>query len=139
MLTRQEVLGAAEAASLPLSDYEGIAALLSVERTKLVSTEIGVGTILAVMAPNGGLFLDALEQMAALTPSTADSANVKWTLEVIKARVFDVGMPAVREQLAVFAAAYPNFAESIQRLLDLAVAPDPVTGADVAAVVQGNE
>jgi len=55
MITKAEIL----ATGLPLDDHAGIAAALSEGRTTIVSTPIGVGTILAVMAPLGGLFMGA--------------------------------------------------------------------------------
>ena len=74
-----------------------IAAILSVGRFRTQPTPIGIGTVLAVMAPSGGDFLNALESMGA-----ADS-NVKWALKMIEQGTFDVGHPVTRAQLQAFA------------------------------------
>ena len=59
----------------------------------IVSTPIGIGTILAVLAPNGGAFLDALESLG------QTDSNVKWALKLIEQSNFDVGMEATRKQM----------------------------------------
>ena len=87
-----------------------IAALLPA-KVVIVSTPIGIGTILAVLAPNGGAFLDALETAGASDP------NVKWALKLIEQSNFDVGMEATRQQLQAFAQAAPDFADGITALL----------------------
>ena len=56
---------------LPERNDVTIAAILSTGRVKTQPTPIGIGTVLAVMAPSGGEFLNALESM------DATDANVK--------------------------------------------------------------
>lgn len=97
-----------------------IADTLSIGRIKLIERFVGIGTILAVMAPNGGLFLDALE---ALAPS---NSTVKWALKLIEAGGMDVGMPATRQQLIAFAEQVPQLSTGIYALLSLAEIPDIV-------------
>ena len=96
-----------------------IAALLP-PKVVIVSTPIGIGTILAVLSPNGGAFLDALE-----TAGQADS-NVKWALKLIEQSNFDVGMDATRAQMQAFAQAAPTFSEGIAALLKTAEREDPI-------------
>lgn len=95
-----------------------IAALLP-PKVEVVSTPIGIGTILAVLAPNGGAFLDALE-----TTGTSDP-NVKWALKLIEQSNFDVGMDATRAQMVAFAQAAPAFADGISALLATAERSEP--------------
>ena len=96
-----------------------IAALLP-PKVMLVSTPIGIGTILAVLAPNGGQFLDALETLGSSDP------NVKWALKLIEQSNFDVGMAATRAQMQAFAQAAPSFAEGIAALLQTAERATPI-------------
>lgn len=96
-----------------------IAALLPPKVT-LQSNQIGIGTILAVLAPNGGQFLDALETLGASDP------NVKWALKLIEQSNFDVGMSATRAQMVAFAQATPSFADGIAALLATAERSEPI-------------
>lgn len=98
---------------LSIRDDVSIANLLPKKRV-LVSTPIGIGTILAFLAPSGGAFLDALEVVGQSDP------NVKWALKLIEQSNFDLGMPATRVQMQAFAQAAPQFAEGIALLLTLA-------------------
>lgn len=106
-------------------DTQVIADALSIGRVRLVERFVGIGTILAVMEPNGGDFLDALEGMA------ATNSNVKWALKLIEAGGMDVGMIATRAQLAAFAQAVPEMEAGINALLALAEVPDPVSEFEV--------
>ena len=128
MITLAEIL----ALNMPLDDHGAIADALSQGRTKVVSSPIGIGTVLAVMAPIGGDFLNALESIGA-----ADS-NVKWALKMIEQGTFDVGHPVTRAQLEAFALAAPTMEAGISALLNVAVQDDPITGAEVAAILQGS-
>lgn len=96
-----------------IRDDVSIANLLPKKKV-LVTTPIGIGTILAFLAPSGGAFLDALEAAGQSDP------NVKWALKLIEQSNFDIGMPATREQMKIFAQAAPQFAEGIALLLTLA-------------------
>lgn len=127
MTLRDEIL----ALNMPLDDHGAVAAALSVGRTKVVITPIGIGTILAVMAPSGGAFLNALEAM-----STTD-ANVKWALKLIEQSNFDIGHPVTRAQLESFALAEPSLADGIAALLAVAVQDDPVTSQQVSHALEG--
>lgn len=106
-----------------------LAASLSVGLETTQPTPIGIGTVLAVMAPSGGDFLNALEGMGA-----ADS-NVKWALKMIEQGTFDVGHPVTRAQLQAFAGAVPAMAPAIEALLDVAVHPDLVSVDTVSAIL----
>lgn len=128
MITVDEI----NATGLSLADHGAIAEALSAGRTKIVSKPIGIGTVLAVMAPAGGEFLNALEALA------ASDSNVKWTLKLIEQGNFDVGMPVVRTQLEAFASEHVELADAINALLAVAIAPDPVTSQEVTRALEGN-
>lgn len=96
-----------------------IATLLPPKVT-IQSTPIGIGTILATLAPNGGTFLDALEAAGQSDP------NVKWALKLIEQSNFDVGMSATRAQMVAFAQAAPAFADGIAALLATAERSEPI-------------
>jgi hypothetical protein len=97
-----------------------IAAILSEGRVRLKSHEIGIGTVLGVMAPDGGAFLDTLETIG------ASDSNVKWLLKLIERGAFDVGLPASRAQMTAYAQAVPALADGINALLALGVEQDPI-------------
>lgn len=96
-----------------------IAALLPAKVT-IQSTPIGIGTILAVLAKNGGAFLDALETAGQSDP------NVKWALKLIEQSNFDVGMASTRDQMVAFAQAAPAFSDGIVALLATAERTEPI-------------
>lgn len=119
---------------LPERNDVAIAAILSTGRVKTQPTPIGIGTVLAVMAPAGGDFLNALESMGA-----ADS-NVKWALKMIEQGTFDVGHPVTRAQLEEFAVTAPSMSGAIAALLAVAEAPDPIsfnTVSDALNIAEG--
>ena len=97
-----------------------IAAILSAGRVKTQSTPIGIGTCLAVMAPAGGEFLNALETMG------GTDANVKWALKMIEQGTFDVGHPVTRAQLQGFSDKSEGMAPAIATLLAVAEVADPI-------------
>jgi 23S rRNA A1618 N6-methylase RlmF len=109
---------------------EAIAAKLSIGRTKIVSTKIGIGQILATLGANGGIFLDELSALG------ATDRNVFWAMELIKAGELDVGMSATIAQVNALAVANPAIAGSCNALLALAHVPDPVTEYDVRCALQ---
>jgi hypothetical protein len=127
--TREEIL----ATGLPLDDHGALADALSVGRTKVVSSPIGIGTVLAAMAPYGGDFLNALEAKG------ATDANAKWALKMIEQATFDVGHPITRLQLEAFAAANADMADGITALLNVAIQADGITPAQVARILDGSE
>lgn len=109
----QEHLDALEPFVLSRNDV-AIAEMLP-KKQVINSRLIGIGSILAALAPSGGAFLDGLEAIAASDP------NIKWTLKLIEADNFDVGMPVVRAMLKQFAEDHPTLAPAITILLGLAV------------------
>lgn len=107
-------------ALLPDRNDVAIAAILSLGRQRTQPTPIGIGTVLAVMAPVGGDFLNALETMGAV------DSNVKWALKMIEQGTFDVGHPVTRAQLQGFAVTVPTMAAAIEALLAVAESHEPV-------------
>lgn len=103
------------------SRNDGAIAALLPAAVNVVPTPIGVGTILAVMAPSGGDFLNGLEGMA------ASDANVKWSLKLIERGEFDIGHPVTRLQLSAFAQVNPALAPAISALLAVAERTEPVS------------
>lgn len=108
-----------------------IAELLSVGRTKTISKEIGIGTVLATLGPAGGPFLDGMVQLG-----TVDS-NVKWAMKLLENASLDIGMAATRAQMQALADGDANIAPAVGLLLDLAVIPDPVSAYEVAVALEG--
>lgn len=131
----QRPLTAAEVNLATLRDDSSLAKSLSMGRTRIESKQIGRGTILAVMAPMGGLFLGTLRDIGDTRPRTIDSANVAEVVGLIDRGEFDIGMEASRVQLQLFAAANADMAQGIAALLALPVVPDPLSVAAVSAIL----
>ena len=112
-----------------------LAESLSVGRTRVESKQIGRGTILAVMAPMGGLFLGTLRDIGDTRPRTIDSANVAEVVGLIDRGEFDIGMEDRPVQLQLFASANADIAPGIAALLALPVVPDPLSVAAVSAIL----
>ena len=92
-----------------------LAAYLSQGRKPIIqSRTIGIGTVLSVLAPDGGAFLDAIEALAAVDP------NIKWGLKLLERGELDIGMAATRGLLDGIAANVISLAPSITVLLALA-------------------
>lgn len=124
-LTEQEV-GHADA-----RNDGSLAAGLSVGRTRLQSKEIGAGTILAILAPDGGAFLDALTVLG------ESDRNVFWSLDLIRQGRFDIGMPAARAQVTALGVDHPELAPAVASLLALGVVPDSLPVDVVSAILNG--
>lgn len=108
-------------ALLPDRNDVEIASILSDGCIKTQPTPIGIGTVLAVMAPAGGEFLNALETMG------ATDANVKWALKMIEQQTFDVGHPVTRAQLEAFSVAVPAMSAAVGALLAVAEVSDLIS------------
>lgn len=106
-----------------------IAEALSKGRTKLVPTEVGVGTILATLGDGGGAFLDTLVDIGTV------NRNVHWTMVLINDGRLRIDLPATRSAMSALAAAVPALSQAIAALLTLGYAPDPVSWTQVAAAL----
>ena len=110
-------------------DTGALAAALSAGRTRIESKEIGVGTILMVLQPHGGAFLDGLVALG------QTDRNVFWSMVLIQAGKFDVGLPGTRAQMQALAQAMPSLNEAFSALLALAEVADPVGEFDVRCAI----
>lgn len=128
MITRAEILGAFPALTPETRDDGAIAAALSVDRTKLVPTEIGIGLVLETIG------LQAGNALLDLIKNTQDFRHVWPLLEQGRLRV-DAAL--VRGTLDALVAASALTAADGEALKNLAVQPDPVTPADVARALEG--
>ncbi len=115
------------------ADDRRIAETLSAGRTKLVPTEIGSGTVLAVLSPGGGAFLDALVQIGEV------NRDVYWTMDLIKQGRLRIDLPAVRNGMLALAAAVPTLAPAVDALMTLGVAPDPISVDEVSRALNGGK
>lgn len=105
---------------LAIRNDVAMAAHLSIERTRIVQTQSGIGTVLGVMAPDGGDFLSTIEALG------ATDANCKWTLRLIEAGHLDLGNPVTRAQFQIFGMFHPAQAAPIAALLAEGVVADPL-------------
>ena len=110
-------------------DTGALAAALSAGRTRIESKEIGVGTILMVLQPHGGAFLDGLVALG------QTDRNVFWSMVLIQAGKFDVGLPGTRAQMQALAQARSSLNEAFSALLALAEVADPVGEFDVRCAI----
>ena len=101
-----------------MTNAEVEASLNAKTRIKYVSKMIGVGTILAQLQGQGGVFLDTLRTIG------ETNRDIHWLLEANIVRgEFDVGDPASRYGMEQLAAQLPAFADGINRLLALSEQP----------------
>lgn len=105
-------------------DTQGLADALSVGRKKLVPTEIGAGTVVAMLrgqTPSGGVFLDTIEAAGAV------DRDLFWTMDLIKQGRLRIDLPETRSGLEAMAVAIPALAQGVATLLTLGFTPDPVS------------
>lgn len=111
-------------------DLDALAVLLSVGRTRHGATQIGVGTIMAVLgADRGAEFLDSVESLGA-----TDRA-VYWGFDPVRRGVLDLRVPAAVASLGDLKAKLPDYALDIDRLLQIGVEPDQLSRFDVMAAL----
>ncbi len=118
MITLDEIT----ATGLDLSNHHAIAAALSVGRTKIVSKQIGFGSVLDALGPiDGATVLDIL--------SAAKDTNrpLFWAWNLLERGELDVGMASTRAQIDALAAAGAMTTAQADALKALAVQPDTVT------------
>ena len=107
----------------------GIAAVLSVGRTRLQATEIGTGTILALFEGLGGQFIDTLRTIG------QTNRDVHWLVEGTLLRgKFDAGDPASRFGIQDMIAnpAMAPFVPGMNALLARGIGPNPVSTPEVS-------
>jgi len=132
-----EEIRAAIAASTELlalvPNTEALASVLSEGRTRLEPREIGIGTILMVLAPDGGAFLDGLQVLG------ETDRNVFWSMELIRQGRFDVGLSGTRQQMLALAQQMPGLSSAFAALLGLAEVPDPVSEFKVRCAIYADD
>ena len=112
-------------------DDVAIAAALSVGRTKLVETRIGYGAVLSVLgADAGAAVLDALEQLAAVSPP------IKWAMRLLSNDRLDVGNQETRAQIDKLVAGGAMTQEQATAIKKLAVVDDIVSPQEVSDVLR---
>jgi len=97
-----------------------IAEIISAGRTVPTPTQIGEGTVVAVMGERGGLFLDAVVALG-----QTDRA-VYWGMAPVRRGVLDLSIPAARASLLALQAKLPDYASEIDKLLQVGVVANPV-------------
>lgn len=124
-------LGADTAAvteAVAAGDHRGIAAILSVGRTKTVPTEVGNGTVLEVLGLTvGNALLDVIN-------SAPDFRHVKPLLEQGRLRL---DSPMTQSALASLVPAVLT-AQHVSDLVARCTQPDPVTHPQVSAALEGD-
>lgn len=125
----RDAIGASPELHGLVPDTSAIAAALSDGRTRVESREIGIGTILMVLQPHGGAFLDGLVALG------ESDRNVYWAMELIRQGRFDVGLQGTRTQMQALAQQMPDLASAFAALLALAEVPDSVGEFDVRRAI----
>lgn len=124
-MTNAEILSAIAAdpalqALASVRDDAGIAAALSVGRTRIESTFIGVGRVMDCLGPTeGAAVLDALDALRTTV------SPVKWAWLLLERGELDVGLPSVRAQIDALVPAVMTAAQA-EVLKAFALRPDPV-------------
>ena len=132
------------AADVARANDQAIADILNVDRTKLVSMEIGDGAIsLALGVPAGPLFLYKLRKLAdtVLADDATDEtiAPVAIAQQVVRSLAktgLDVGDAAVRSGLSLFEGTLLT-AEQVATIKALAEVEDPLTADVISRAVRG--
>lgn len=115
----------------PLVDIRNdvdIAAHLSIGRKKLqrVADGVGSGTVVVVMAPRGGAFLDAVEVLG------QTDRDVYWGMDSIRRGVFDPGLAAGQAWLDKLASEMPDYSAELARVKTLGYVDDPLQAQQVS-------
>lgn len=105
------------------------AALLSAGRTKHGPTQIGIGTVVAVLDPRGGELLDAVDKLG------QTDRTVYWGMDAVRRGVLDLSVPAARASLTALKEKLSAYADDIDLLLQIGVIPDPIPFDRVSAVL----
>jgi len=127
-LTADEV-GAIGPLVLARNDVEA-AALLSAGRTKHGPTQIGIGTVVAVLGdPRGGKFLDAVDVLG------ETDRTVYWGMDAVRRGVLDLSVPAARGSMTTLKEKIPEYVGEIDLLLQVGVVPDPISFDRVSAAL----
>lgn len=111
-----------------------IAAVLSIGRTRMQSTLIGVGTIIEVLGAHGssgGEFMDALVVVG------QTNRDAYWAMSLLRAGTFDLSKPASQMQIAGLAESLPDHAAGLIALAAMAQVPDPVHYIAVSNALNG--
>lgn len=107
-----------------------IAAVLSEGRSKHGPTQIGIGTVVAVLGdPRGGEFLDAVDVLGGI------DRTVYWGMDAVRRGVLDLSVSAARDSLTALKEKMSGYADDIDRLLQVGVAPDPIPFDRVSAAL----
>ena len=120
MSLRDEII--AKNFALEARDVVNMAAGMSLNRYKIVSRQIGIGTIMDVLGPDAGAaLLDTLSIMGQEVPA------IRWALVLISAGNLDVGMESVRNQIDKLVLGNILTADQAKKIKDLALEPDVIT------------
>lgn len=133
MTLLDEIKARCSSALIASEDTHAMADAVSAGRTKIVSTMLGTGDVLAVLGAGGGPFLDALVSVG------ESDRNVYWAMELIRGARLDVGMAATRLQVTALAQANPSIADAAHALLALAERPDPISELQVRAAIRSED
>lgn len=128
------------AAMLAARDDSGMAAALSVGRTKIVEMLITERTVMSALGiVDGETALESLDTFAASTPTDPALAEVhpgiKRMLAWLKTTGINVGDPLARSMLDLLADSDILTQASVDTLKGLAVAPDPVSASQVSEAI----
>lgn len=111
------------AEALATRDCIALAAILSVGRVRYRHTQIGPGTVVAVMRPLGcgGKFLDAVVKLG------EQDRDIYWGMDPVRRGEFDLSIPEARDALLSVKSQSPEFGEAIDLLMQFGQEPDPLT------------
>lgn len=107
----------------------GVAALLSLGRTRQADTAIGIGDILDVLrgvGSGGGAFLDTLQALG------QQDRDLHYVYVLLESGRLHINRPSVRAGMQQLAQAVPSLAPQIEALTHLGIEPDPLTVGQVS-------
>ena len=115
-------------------DYQGIADMLNLTRTKVQPKLGGIGLVLETLGPvDGAALLDTLQSMTASIPA------LKWAWYLIERGELDFGSAATRGMIdqLVLGGVMPEAVGAA--LKGVAEVPDPVTAAQVEVALKNDD
>ena len=115
-------------------DYQGIADMLNLTRTKVQPKLGGIGLVLETLGPvDGAALLDTLQSLTTSIPA------LKWAWYLIERGELDFGSAATRGMIdqLVLGGVMPEAVGAA--LKGVAEVPDPVSAARVASAMTGGE
>ena len=127
MITKADILAVVDPTIVASKNEAAIAEAFSVGRTKLVKTEIGIGTVLDVMGlAAGNAFLEFI----------FTNNDFRYVKEIVKEGKLDLALSSVRTHIDTLVAGGVIPTDAAENLKNLAVVEDKISSYEVASAFE---